>query len=71
MNNFTLMFGEQTDKRNVTKKRDRTLPKYISRQADTLRYVARVDGIYVTSDMTLEGIQDKLEDYLISKGINN
>ena len=55
MDNFKLMFGEGKDQ--ATNNSD--LPKYI-KQKDCGRYVAKITGKYVASDMDLDRLVVKL-----------
>ena len=56
MDNFKLMFGEGKDQ--ATNNSD--LPKYI-KQKDCGRYVAKITGKYVASDMDLHRLVVKLD----------
>ena len=56
MDNFKLMFGEGKDQ--ATNNSD--LPKYIKKK-DCGRYVAKVAGKYVASDMDLDRLVVKLD----------
>ena len=56
MDNFKLMFGESKDQAT----NNSHLPKYI-KQKDCGRYVAKITGKYVASDMDLDRLVLKLD----------